>query len=79
MKNWRVQLTAREKMFSGGENQETYIPGRRFIAIIICNSYDTTQSLTKEKYRRINTISQEKINHLMYMYKITLFARNENH
>ena len=70
-------IDSRRKNLSWTGNPERYLPGRCFFTITICNRDNTTLSHKKctEGYKF--TKSQEKINHIMYMDDIKLFAKNE--
>ena len=71
-----MELTAGEK-FSRGKDLKRYIPGRCTITITIYNRGVATQPLRKGTAGYKLSGSQEKINHLMYMDDIKLFAKNE--
>ena len=72
MKNRRVEN------FNWGENLERCIPGRCTITITIRNSHDATHHIFRQCTGGNKlTKSQEKINHLIYMDDIKLFAKNE--
>ena len=66
---------SRRKKFNWSKSPEKDLQGRFAITITICNSDDAIQSLKKctGGYRLHK--SQEKINHLMYMAGIRLFAK----
>ena len=69
---------SRKKKLGWGENPERNFPERCAITITICNSNDVTESRTGKCTGGCKLYkSQEKINHLMYMDDIKLFAKKE--
>ena len=72
-----IVIDNRRENIHRGENPGGYLPRKCIYTITICNSNDDTQSLREkcigsDKF----TKSKEKINHLMYMDDIKLFAKN---
>ena len=78
MKTWRVELTAGGKSLAEAKIQKGIFQGNAqsrllFIIAIMPLNHILRKCTTGYKLRR----SQEKINHLMYMDAIKLFAKNE--
>ena len=69
----------RKKKLSWSENPERGLPWKCAIIITICYRDDDTQPRSKEVHRpiEISQIAGKKINYLMCMDDIKLFARNE--
>ena len=74
MQTWRVELTPGGKSLAEVKDPKRHIPGR--CTITICDSHDTTQQHPLEMHRLFKTqlIAGKKLNHLMYMDDIKLFA-----
>ena len=66
-------INSRRKNVSRGENPERHHPVRGAVALTIFNSDGATQLYPYKGYKC--TKSQEKINHLMYIDDIQLFAK----
>ena len=78
MKNWRVELTAGGKSLAETKIQRGIFQGdalspQLFIIAMMPLNHILRKCTAGYKLRR----SQEKINHLMYMDDIKLFAKNE--
>ena len=78
MKNWRVELTAggkslAEKKIQRGIFQGDELSALLFIIAMMPLNHILRKCTARYKLRRL----QEKINHLMYMDDIKLFAKNE--
>ena len=78
MKNWRVELTAGGKSLVETKIQRGIFQGDAlspliFIIAMIPLNHIPRKCTTGYKFSQ----SQEKINHLMYMDDIKLFAKNE--
>ena len=64
----------RRKKLISGENPKRNLQGRSAITITICNSDDAPESHTGEyKLHKL----QERINYILYMDDIKLFAKNK--
>ena len=71
-------IDRRREMLRWSKDPERYISGGCLITISICKSDDATQPHTQKIHRRKKiSKSQEKMNHLMFMDNIKLFAKNE--
>ena len=78
MKTWRVQLTAGRRSLAKAKIQIGIFQGDAlspllFIIAIMPLSHKPRKCAARYKFSR----TQEKINHLMYMDDIKLFAKNE--
>ena len=77
-KNWNVELTVGKKNFSSGKYLQRHLPGRltSFLFVIEMGplSYILSKCIEGENF----TKSPEKINQVMYMDNLKLFAKNEN-
>ena len=71
MKNWKVELTAREKKLSGVLNPERCLPGRLGITIIIKNSDDAP-----ELYRSGDERKKEHLKRMRKILETKLYCRN---
>ena len=77
-KTWRVELTAGGESLAETKIQKGIFQGDATIIITIYNCDDATQLHTQKMQSRTKfTKSQKKINHIMYMDDIKLFAKNE--
>ena len=78
MKNWRVELTAGGKSLAETKVQRGIFPGDGLSPILfIIAMMPLNHILRKCTAGYKLSRSQEKIDHLMYMYDIKLFAKNE--
>ena len=78
MKTWRVELTAGEKSLAEAKIQRGVFHGdARSPLLFIIAMMPLNHTLRKCTAGYKLSRSEERINHLMYMYDIKLFAKNE--
>ena len=75
MENCNMELTATEQTLAGVKMQRGIFLGDALLFIIAMMSFIYIFRKCTEDYKFIK--SQEKINHIMYMDNIKIFAKNE--
>ena len=77
MKTWRVELTAGERSLAEAKIQELFQEDAQSPLLFIIAMVPLNHTLRKCTAGYKLSKSQEKINHLIYMDDIKLFAKNE--
>ena len=80
MEGWKVELTAGGQALAEVKNTKRHLPRRLLITTTICYRNNASQPYTQENLMmdiNLQEHKKKKINHLMYMDDIKIFAKNQ--